>query len=104
MILAISIHAPRVGGDGCSRFSYGPQAIFQSTPPVWGATAILIKLTTQINISIHAPRVGGDSIIALAIFPGSISIHAPRVGGDDYTRHPVYRKAISIHAPRVGGD
>ena len=34
--------------------------LFQSTPPVWGATVVPIKLKEADVISIHAPRVGGD--------------------------------------------
>ena len=33
---------------------------FQSTLPVWGATAPISGLSVGINISIHAPRVGSD--------------------------------------------
>ena len=36
-------------------------AQFQSTLPVWGATAALVLNTAHITISIHAPRVGSDS-------------------------------------------
>ena len=34
--------------------------IFQSTPPVWGATRELVFGALTAGISIHAPRVGGD--------------------------------------------
>ena len=34
---------------------------FQSTPPVWGATALAAMDLAEYYISIHAPRVGGDS-------------------------------------------
>ena len=37
----ISIHAPRVGGDDLMRAYYGVRYVFQSTPPVWGATGWL---------------------------------------------------------------
>ena len=102
----ISIHAPRVGGDGrddgpiSCRLHFNPRppcggrhltnpflcpiigvfqstppvwgatrkprtaltpSRFQSTPPVWGATADLLDHQHQAGISIHAPRVGGDS-------------------------------------------
>jgi len=36
--------------------------VFQSTPPVWGATLRLPDLPARPDISIHAPRVGGDNI------------------------------------------
>ena len=101
--------------------------VFQSTLPVWGATAAPFLRHHKPAISIHAPRVGSDcrgSVLA-AVF--CISIHAPRVGSDQRsptTRPPTpnfnprspcgerrgggYRRgcgnAISIHAPRVGSD
>ena len=36
------------------------EKLFQSTPPVWGATAGGNAMYYPIDISIHAPRVGGD--------------------------------------------
>ncbi len=35
---------------------------FQSTPPVWGATSLNPKYADIVIISIHAPRVGGDDL------------------------------------------
>ena len=56
---AISIHAPRVGGDDMLPAETG-----------WRV------------ISIHAPRVGGDDMLPAETGWRVISIHAPRVGGD----------------------
>ena len=56
----ISIHAPRVGGDAGVRCEAVSISIFQSTPPVWGATYVSKARRWDISISIHAPRVGGD--------------------------------------------
>ena len=39
--------------------------IFQSTPPVWGATNWNLALDISLEISIHAPRVGGDRLFRL---------------------------------------
>ncbi len=146
----ISIHAPRVGGDLSSpvpvralrdfnprppcggrhgkRVAKTDGKLFQSTPPVWGATAARRYGTFDRGISIHAPRVGGDTLFfegdaiaeAFQSTPpvwgatervvrrgshGRISIHAPRVGGDFVApRDNVRLTVISIHAPRVGGD
>ena len=101
--------------------------VFQSTLPVWGATAAPFLRHHKPAISIHAPRVGSDcrgSVLA-AVF--CISIHAPRVGSDQRsptTRPPTPNfnprspcgerpvasgfcakmSKISIHAPRVGSD
>ena len=57
----ISIHAPRMGRDGQNWQAYKVQTEFQSTRPVWGATAGLIRAFTEAHISIHAPRMGRDS-------------------------------------------
>ena len=41
---------------------------FQSTHPVWGATAVAVNPALQGCISIHAPRVGCDSVISPAFY------------------------------------
>ena len=79
---AISIHAPREGGDIHILAYRTPTQIFQSTPPARGATA------------------GNPNQICIS----SISIHAPREGGDEYAPTENYDRYISIHAPREGGD
>ena len=80
--------------------------IFQSTPPVRGATLQRLRRLQQHNISIHAPRAGGDNggcshkITARPHF----NPRPPCGGrpGDDPDRKSV--GWISIHAPRAGGD
>ena len=79
----ISIHAPRAGGDlsllqsGLLSYHFNPRPpcggrllpdeksepprIFQSTPPVRGATCSANWAYRNVRISIHAPRAGGDS-------------------------------------------
>ena len=57
----ISIHAPRVGSDNMVTRLSGRITTFQSTLPVWGATALAAAATSTKEISIHAPRVGSDS-------------------------------------------
>ena len=62
LILTISIHAPREGGDVCVNL-----------------VCIIVR------ISIHAPREGGDANYRQGIYHvNRISIHAPREGGDAY--------------------
>ena len=78
---AVSIHAPRAGGD----FS-------------WYSSISLIV------VSIHAPRAGGDSGRRLRSLGFGVSIHAPRAGGDAVNADDVLRQLVSIHAPRAGGD
>ena len=145
----ISIHAPRVGSDCAweiwftTRTDFNPRSPcgerrrwqssrrspckFQSTLPVWGATARGYGRSQKNHISIHAPRVGSDrqlrkiSVQRLNFNPCSpcgerpindtsktfgyqISIHAPRVGSDNTKAHQNAVFGISIHAPRVGSD
>ena len=65
------------------RRSFSTISRFQSTLPVWGATAALGQLSAQGVISIHAPRVGSDHVLQCGVVDPGISIHAPRVGSDD---------------------
>ena len=61
------------------------ESIFQSTLPVWGATASTVDTYIDRLISIHAPRVGSDTIrLHGRKITKKISIHAPRVGSDLY--------------------
>ena len=101
--------------------------LFQSTLPVWGATATNKVHTVNKLISIHAPRVGsdeglrqdmenqgdfnprspcGERHLRLAMITQMyyISIHAPRVGSDVLRQTQRSTPVISIHAPRVGSD
>ena len=56
----ISIHAPREGGRPCTAWHDLPPFEFQSTPPARGATSELGGGDCHMGISIHAPREGGD--------------------------------------------
>ena len=82
LVPKISIHAPRVGSDSLVTepawlsINFNPRSpcgerlwhnihlsifcIFQSTLPVWGATATVLAAVPAAVISIHAPRVGSD--------------------------------------------
>ena len=55
---------------------------FQSTRPVWGATFMTVYDFAYTEISIHAPRVGRDGRGPSTCTSGRISLHAPRVGRD----------------------
>ena len=77
---------------------------FQSTLPVWGATAPVTVSVPCTHISIHAPRVGSDVGITKLPSDERISIHAPRVGSDRAFLRGGQTGGISIHAPRVGSD
>ena len=80
---SISIHAPRVGCDG----SDGRIALyvdeFQSTHPVWGATATNATITAGIQFQSTHPVWGATRMRRSSQTMTSISIHAPRVGCDD---------------------
>ena len=101
--------------------------LFQSTPPVWGATPLIEALVLRIAISIHTPRVGGD--LRDTTPPTATTYFNPRppCGGrrsapglqynekEFQSTPPVWGATrgpsnippggpISIHAPRVGGD
>ena len=58
----ISIHAPRAGSDIPQTMSGMSPAIFQSTPPVRGATPLVTVKCRIWHISIHAPRAGSDRL------------------------------------------
>ena len=101
--------------------------IFQSTPPVQGATDFYSSSYFLSDISIHAPCAGGDPTALLLDpeithfnprplcrgrpeddqadgEPEPISIHAPCAGGDALVRFQKHVSVISIHAPCAGGD
>ena len=61
LVLVISIHAPREGGDWVFLRIGGASKIFQSTPPARGATMLQASKAVNVRISIHAPREGGDT-------------------------------------------
>ena len=60
ILVRISIHAPREGGDPLSTIRTTPARPFQSTPPARGATGPSQGQLDPTKISIHAPREGGD--------------------------------------------
>ena len=62
--IIVSIHAPRVGSDPQGYSQQDLADMFQSTLPVWGATARNAARCRRCPVSIHAPRVGSDSFKA----------------------------------------
>ena len=101
---AISIHAPREGGDGkaapgtaqCRNFNPRPPRggrpntppcggidfAFQSTPPARGATFHITKTDSRTTFQSTPPARGATETAQKPKTTCQISIHAPREGGD----------------------
>ena len=79
--------------------------LFQSTPPVKGATQKQIHSAGLLKISIHAPREGGDYFTpARAALTMSFQSTPPVKGATTFDIQVDDITGISIHAPREGGD
>ena len=102
----ISIHAPHMGRDkrgvGCGLRA----VIFQSTRPIWGATAMSRGIMTcKRNFNPRAPYGARRGVLLHLVRCSLISIHAPHMGRD--VLHCTYWRKdtdISIHAPHMGRD
>ena len=81
--MAISIHAPREGGD-IKRYTMSKRGLeFQSTPPARGATLNAATDTAEHSVFQSTPPARGATMRENdAIGNRKISIHAPREGGD----------------------
>ena len=87
---------PLCGADG---------GLFQSTPPVRGATFEPVLSVCRLGISIHAPRAGGDSgFYNMDCMDGIFQSTPPVRGATDCMGVHYSEEEISIHAPRAGGD
>ena len=77
----ISIHAPHAGSDCLLCPIVEVFLLFQSTPPMRGATSDAVLILFASSISIHAPHAGSD-IGTVLVFTSEmlISIHAPPCG------------------------
>ena len=101
----ISIHAPRVGRDSRAFSAVFAAVIFQSTRPVWGATACPHNGHAALHISIHAPRVGRDvKTCELLLSVRRFQSTRPVWGATFFEQCGCWYVDISIHAPRVGRD
>ena len=101
--------------------------IFQSTPPIQGATGCTSDQPPDHchfnprplyrerpvcaecgeedeGISIHAPYTGSDMVDKGNVFRCRISIHAPYTGSDREVMIRIASPTISIHAPYTGSD
>ena len=124
---AISIHTTRVGGDFTLFFKtdawcyFNPHHPcgwwlfhhitafvtnkFQSTPPVWVVTLIMILLKSILTISIHTTRVGGDTKgVRTAEYKIKFQSTPPVWVVTSRIDDNGFWICISIHTTRVGGD
>ena len=62
MSFSISIHAPRVGGDKFTGRWTACTTLFQSTPPVWGATCGHVRLTPEAEFQSTPPVWGATEV------------------------------------------
>ena len=103
--LLISIHAPREGSDRPTGAAISGPARFQSTLPVRGATAQVVRIINDYRrFQSTLPVRGATQPNIYAREQSDISIHAPREGSDKSHGTPPSGQAISIHAPREGSD
>ena len=103
--MTISIHAPREGGRHGRRASPPyPGCHFNPRPPRGGRPPPPCRIGQQKRISIHAPREGGDNFhTPPARKSWFISIHAPREGGDSTTHvHMMSTVDFNPRPPRGG--
>ena len=82
-LFCISIHAPRMGRDASRISTQAGMRSFQSTRPVWGATAaISVAMRQLFNFNPRAPYGARRPEDRRACQLHGISIHAPRMGRD----------------------
>ena len=77
--------------------------VFQSTPPVWGATRAGRTAHRLFCISIHAPRVGGDLLNQDKTLHKSHFNPRPPCGGRPFVCHFATLKFIFQSTPPVWG-
>ena len=80
--IGISIHSPRVGGDGYNPCNGSGLDNFNPLPPCGGRREGAVDPITREEFQSTPPRVGGDAHRHREALPPGISIHSPRVGGD----------------------
>ena len=81
-VQAISIHAPREGGDRNNAPQQTMGKPFQSTPPARGATSSSGSSAASRSFQSTPPARGATENSIYRDMTAEISIHAPREGGD----------------------
>ena len=126
--LSISIHAPRVGCDPARMSQIASVEVFQSTHPVWGATASMSPSIGKLSPFQSTHPVWGATRASISAMAASVyfnprtpcGVRLPANSGTAQSlafqsTHPVWgatssvtgslaNTVISIHAPRVGCD
>ena len=102
----MEIHAPRVGGDLTKLDLLEISIVFQSTPPVWGATEGTPGAAGGWKDFNPRPPCGGRPLGDHQTAPKLADFNPrPPCGGRRFADPDIIRHyLISIHAPRVGGD
>ena len=101
---AISIHAPREGGDSNCNGMDDLDDAFQSTPPARGATTrARWRLCLRPHFNPRPPRGGRHRRPRVGHVETRISIHAPREGGDLLPRSRTERKPAFQSTPPARG-
>ena len=101
----VSIHAPTQGATVRCYCYEITLLLFQSTPPMQGATDLIAIASVHFGVSIHAPYAGSDTVPVTLCSCFDVSIHAPYAGSDSATSGSgVLYAAVSIHAPYAGSD
>ncbi len=101
---AISIHAPRVGGDCWTTSPAPPPEYFNPRPPCGGRRLVVAMIKSATNISIHAPRVGGDVYALQRMGGGAVFQSTPPVWGATSALMEVFKNSLYFNPrPPCGG-
>ena len=101
--LDISIHAPRAGGDLASGAATKTAQYFNPRPPC-GGRRYRAKVTVGKDIFQSTPPVRGATMERMAeLEPSIISIHAPRAGGDSSAPARCFYRTDFNPRPPCGG-
>ena len=100
----ISIHAPRVGSDNIHMRDKLAGALFQSTLPVWGATARNRAIRSLRAFQSTLPVWGATTTTTCQKIDKTFQSTLPVWGATKLSITTTFSISISIHAPRVGSD
>ena len=67
--VGVSIHAPRVGGDGAAGIAIKFEKGFQSTPPAWGATPQVFCISVMADWFQSTPPAWGATVLLSGASP-----------------------------------